>query len=415
MPTLQPIRGMHDLLPSDMAKHRHVVDTARVVAATYGFDEITTPIVEVTEVFARTLGDTSDVVSKEMYSFADRGGEGITLRPEYTAGICRAVITHGLSNQGPQKFFAHGPMFRYERPQKGRQRQFHQIDVEIIGVAEPQADIEVIGVGHDILRALGIRDKCRLEINTLGDPVSRQAYREALVAYFGARKGGLSEDSRARLERNPLRILDSKDPRDKPIVAEAPNFDAYLNDASKKFFDAVRNGLAAIGIEHQVNRHLVRGLDYYTHTAFEFVTEHLGSQGAVIAGGRYDGLIETMGGPPTPGIGWAGGIERLALLAENAPEAVRPIAVVPIGEAAETAALKIAHDLRLAGFRVEQGYRGNVKKRMERANKLRARAAILLGDNEIAKGVATLRDLDTGAQEEVALAQLAERLAPFRP
>ena len=414
MPTPQPIRGMQDLLPADMARHRHVVDTARAVAARYGFAEAATPIVEATEIFARTLGDSSDVVSKEMYTFADRGGEGVTLRPEYTAGLCRAVITHGLCNQGPQKFFAHGPMFRYERPQKGRQRQFHQIDVELIGVAEPQADIETVAVGHDILVALGIREKCSLEINTLGDPDSRRAYREALVAYFGARLDKLSEDSRARLRRNPLRILDSKDAGDRAIVAEAPGFDAYLNDASRRFFDQVLAGLATLGIAHKVNRHLVRGLDYYTHSAFEFVTEHLGAQGAVIAGGRYDGLIETMGGPPTPGIGWAGGIERLALLCDTAQAETRPIAIVPIGETAERAALKLAHELRTAGFRIEQGYRGNVKKRMERANKLRAAAALILGDDELAKGAVMLRDLDSGAQEEAPLAGLAERLARYR-
>ncbi|MBM3556111.1 MAG: histidine--tRNA ligase, partial [Alphaproteobacteria bacterium] len=349
--------------------------------------------------------------TKEMYAFTDKGGEAVTLRPEYTAGLCRAVITHGLSNQGPQKFFAHGPMFRYERPQKGRQRQFHQIDVELIGVAEPQADIEVIAVAHDILAALGVREKCVLEVNTLGDPESRAAYRAALVAYFSARRDKLSEDSRLRLERNPLRILDSKDPGDRVLVAEAPTFDTHLNEASTRFFDAVLKGLDALGIAFKVERRLVRGLDYYTHTAFEFVTDALGAQGAVIAGGRYDGLIETMGGPPTPGIGWAGGIERLALLAQTEVQTPRPVAVVPVGEAAQATALKLAHDLRLAGLRVEMGYRGNLKKRLERANKLRARYALLLGEDEIAKGVVTLRDLDGGAQESVPLAGIVARLA----
>lgn len=414
MSKLQPVRGTHDALPEDSRRHRHVVDTARRMSERYGFGEIATPIFEFTEVFKRTLGDTSDVVTKEMYSFTDRGGEGLTLRPEYTAGIARAFISGGLSQQAPLKYFGHGPMFRYERPQKGRLRQFHQIDAEIIGVAGPQADIEVIALGHDILHELGVGGSVTLELNTLGDAESRNAYRDVLVAYFSAHLDMLSDDSKARLERNPMRILDSKDEGDRTLVADAPRMGDYLNAASADFFAAVCAGLDNLGIAYEVNQALVRGLDYYTHTAFEFTTTALGSQGAVIAGGRYDGLIELMGGPATPGIGWAGGIERLAMLADAELAAPRPIVLVPLGEVAQGVAMKIAHDLRRAGYVVDMGYSGNLAKRLKRANKADAVAALLLGDDELAKGVATLRDLGSGDQSEVALGDLAAALDAYR-
>ena len=407
----QPVRGTHDLLPEDFARHAYVMGVARDIAARFGYAEMATPIFEFTEVFARTMGETSDVVSKEMYSFESRGGESMTLRPEYTAGICRAFISNGLQQNVPFKVFAAGPMFRYERPQKGRQRQFHQIDIECIGAAEAKADIEVIAIGASILRALGVMESCTLEINTLGDTESRQAYRRALVEYFSDHKSSLSEDSLDRLERNPLRILDSKDKGDRVLVEQAPVFNDYLNAFSSEFFAEVLEGLSLIGIDYHLNRRLVRGLDYYTHTAFEFVTTALGAQGAVIAGGRYDGLIETLGGKPTPGIGWAGGIERLAMLVETVPAAVRPVAVVPVGEAAEKVAAKIAHDLRQSGVSVEMAFKGNVGKRMKRANKLNARAAVLIGEDELAREVCTLRDLDKGEQQEVALNELAAALA----
>lgn len=414
MRSLQPVRGTHDIVGEDGRRHAYVVETARAIAQRYGCADIATPIFEFTPVFARTMGESSDVVRKEMYTFTDRGGDEITLRPEYTAGICRAVISGGMQQHLPLKFFAHGPMFRYERPQKGRQRQFHQIDAEIIGVAEPQADIEVIALGADILGALGVLDKCTLELNTLGDPESRHAYRDALVAYFNDFRAKLSDDSRDRLERNPLRILDAKDPGDRAIVADAPLMQEYLNARSADFFAEVLAGLDALGIAYHRNERLVRGLDYYTHTAFEFVTEALGAQGAVIAGGRYDGLIEMLGGPPTPGIGWAGGIERLAMLAADPGQPVRPIAIVPVGEAAGRVALKLAHDLRQAGFPVEHGYRGKVGQRLKRADRLQACAALLLGDDELAKDVVTLRDLDSGEQSEIPMADLVARLDAYR-
>ncbi|MGQ0664484.1 MAG: histidine--tRNA ligase [Pseudomonadota bacterium] len=414
MSNLQPVRGTHDLLPDEMRRHRFVVDAARAVAEQYGLLEIATPIFEFTEVFKRTLGDTSDIVTKEMYTFSDRGGDEITLRPENTAGVARAVISGGLAQHAPLKFFYHGPMFRHERPQKGRLRQFHQIGVEIIGVAEPLADIEAIAAGAGVLRRLGVLDRTRLEINTLGDNDSRAAYRTALVAYFGAHADRLSPDSRQRLARNPLRILDSKDPREREIVAAAPSFADYLNPTSRDCFRRVSDGLASLGIAFEVNPRLVRGLDYYTHSAFEFTTEGLGAQGAVLAGGRYDGLIAQMGGPPTPGVGWAAGVERLAMLLGEVPGPRRPAAVVPVGPQCEGAALRIAEDLRRAGFAVALGYRGNLARRLKAADKLNARVAILIGEDERKRGTATLRDLDSGEQTEVPLQALKDRLAPYR-
>ena len=414
MPTLRPVRGTHDLLPEDNRRHRRVIETFRDIAERFAFGEIATPIFEFAEVFKRTLGETSDIVTKEMYTFTDRGGDLITLRPEYTAGIARAFISGGLQQQLPLKFYGHGPMFRYERPQKGRQRQFHQLDAEILGVAEPLADIEVIALGATLLEALGMADVTELELNTLGDPESRAAYRAALVDYFEGHRDGLSEDSLRRLDRNPLRILDSKDEGDRAVVVDAPLMGDYLNAASADMFGAVRAGLDRLGIAYRLNPRLVRGLDYYTHTAFEFTTRKLGAQGAVIAGGRYDGLIEAMGGPPTPGIGWAAGIERLALLLAEPPAAPRPVAVIPVDAGAEDETLELTHRLRKAGFTVDLGYRGNVSRRMKRANRLHARVALLLGDDERARGAVTLRDLDSGEQIEVPLAELEDRLAPYR-
>ena len=411
MSKLQPVRGTHDILPDEYRRFRHVIDTARDVARLYGYREMATPVFEFTELFARGIGEATDVVSKEMYTFADRGNESLTLRPEYTAGICRAFVSNGeLAQQLPLKVFAAGPMFRYERPQKGRQRQFHQIDIEVLGASEPGADIEVISVAADILDRLGILERCTLKVNSLGDPECRGVYRKVLVDYYSGHLGRLSEDSKSRLQRNPLRILDSKDEGDIEINKSAPSFSDHLNQASRDFFKTVQDGLAASGIPFQVDPGLVRGLDYYTHTAFEFVTTHLGAQGTVIGGGRYDGLIAELGGPPTAGIGWAGGIERLVMLANEPKAEARPVVIAPLGPAAEAKALGMARALRKQGLTVEQEYRGNMKRRMQRANKLNARAAIIIGDDELAKGVAQLKDLDSGAQREVALDKLAEAL-----
>ena len=408
---MQPVRGTHDLLPDEYRRFRHIVETARDVARLYGYREMATPIFEFTELFARGIGEATDVVSKEMYTFNDRGNESLTLRPEYTAGICRAFVSNGeLAQQLPLKVFAAGPMFRYERPQKGRQRQFHQIDLEVLGAPEPGADIEVISVAADILDRLGILERCLLKINSLGDPECRAAYRKVLVDFYSGHLDKLSEDSKSRLQRNPLRILDSKDESDIALNKSAPSFTDHLNQASRDFFKTVQDGLVAAGIPFEVDAGLVRGLDYYTHTAFEFVTDQIGAQGTVLGGGRYDGLIAELGGPPTAGIGWAGGIERLMMLCNEPAVEPRPVVIVPLGPAAEAKALGIARGLRKQGIAVEQEYRGNMKRRMQRANKLNARAAIILGDDELAKGVVQLKDLDSGSQREVPLGGLAGAL-----
>lgn len=414
MSDLQPVRGTHDILPEDHRRHRQVTETARQIAARYGYEEISTPVFEFSEVFKRTLGETSDIVTKEMFSFEDRGGEQLTLRPEVTAGVARAFISGGLAQHLPLKFFCQGPMFRYERPQKGRQRQFHQIDVELLGVDGPLADIEIISLAAHILDALGVADKVTLELNTLGDTESRQSYRTKLVGYLEGFKDKLSEDSLARLDRNPLRILDSKDQGDRAVIADAPLLEDYMNDASKAFFEDVQKGLKTAGIEYKINPTLVRGLDYYCHMAFEFTTETLGAQGAVLAGGRYDGLIEAMGGPPTPGTGWAAGVERLALMIAEPPGPARPVAVVPIGQAAEAEALSLVQRLRRAGFTADLGFSGNLQKRLKGANKANAVAAVIIGEDELAKGAATVRDMETGEQTEVKLSALEDHLARYR-
>ena len=420
MEKLQPVRGAHDIWADDMRRHRQVVDGARTIAARYGYDEIATPVFEFTEVFSRTLGDTSDVVTKEMYTFAiSEGREGkehrqITLRPEATAGVARAFISAGLQHSVPVKAFCSGPMFRHERPQKGRQRQFHQIDVELLGVADPLGDVEIIALGAAILEDLGVLGQTTLELNTLGDSASRTRYREALVDYFSADREALSPDSRERLTRNPLRILDSKDEGDRRVVAGAPTFDDYLNEASQEFFAAVREGLDDLGIAYRLNAKLVRGLDYYCHTAFEFTTTQLGAQGTVLGGGRYDGLVEMMGGPPTPAVGWAAGIERLVMLAALEIPRPRPIAVVPFDAAYRQAAFRLTQALRRDGFTVDLAFSGNGGKRMKRANKLGARAAVLLGEAEMTQNAATVRDLDSGDETLVALATLSAHLTRYR-
>jgi len=411
---LNPVRGTQDLLPDEQRVHRHVEETAWRVAELYGFGEVSTPIFEFTDVFARTLGDTTDIVTKEMYTFEDRGGEGITLRPEGTAGLARAFISNGLTQELPLKLFYRGPMFRYERPQKGRRRQFHQVGVELLGVAGVQADIEVIALGRHILDDLKLTGTVTLELNTLGDKESRDAYRQTLVTYLEEVKDKLSEDSLKRLNTNPLRILDSKDDGDREIVAEAPSLMDSLNDESRTFFDELCDGLSRIGIDFSHNDRLVRGLDYYCHTAFEFTTDDLGAQGTVLAGGRYDGLIGQMGGPETPGIGWAAGVERLALMAGGVNEPTRPIAVIPIGEAAMNEALMLTQRLRRKGFAVELGYSGNLGKRMKRANKANARAAVILGEDEMARNAGTERDMDSGEQVEVSLDRLEDTLSAYR-
>ena len=407
MDALQPARGTRDLIGEEQRRHTHVVQTARRIAGLYGYDEWSTPIFEDTRVFSRTLGETSDVVTKEMYSFPDRGGDLLTLRPEGTASICRALVSNGLTQSLPQKIFYNGPMFRYERPQKGRYRQFHQIGAELIGSAETLGDAETIALAGDVLKALGVAETVVLELNTLGDVESRQAWREALIFYFHEVRGGLSDESQARLERNPLRILDSKSAADKALVADAPMIGAYLTDAARAFWDSLRRDLDVFGVAFRENPRIVRGLDYYSHTAFEFVTEHLGAQGTVLAGGRYEGLVAEMGGPQTPAIGWAGGVERLSMLLAAPPPAPVPVAVVPMGDAAREAAVHVMQALRAAGIRSEAAYRGNLKRRMERANRIGAAFAVILGEDEVARGSVQLKNLGSGVQSEVALDKVA--------
>jgi histidyl-tRNA synthetase len=409
---LRPVRGTRDIWGDEARRTTRVVDCFRSVCERYGFEKISTPIFEFSEVFRRTLGETSDVVSKEMYTFEDRGGEEITLRPENTAGIARAYISEGMQQHGVVKLYAFGPMFRYERPQKGRYRQFYQLDAEIIGAAEPAADVELIALAQTLLEDLGVANQVRLELNSLGDAESRETYRAALTKYLKTFQKVLSKDSRARLDRNPLRILDSKDEGDHELLEKAPRMSDYLNDASKAFLKRVRVGLDEIGVAYKINDRLVRGLDYYTHTAFEFITTNLGAQGTVIGGGRYDGLIGQMGGPETPGTGWAGGIERLAMLVAAPPALPRPIVMIPLGDVATIKANAIAYRLRGKGLHVATAFRGNLKKRLARAAKSKARYAVILGDDELAKGVVTLRDLDSEEQKEIKLAQLEAELTP---
>ena len=415
MPALQPVRGTRDILPEESRLRRSVEQAAFDTAQRYGYGEISTPIFEFTEVFARTLGDSSwlHIVTKEMYTFEDRGGDRITLRPENTAGVVRAFIANGLAQQTPLKLFYRGPMFRYERPQKGRYRQFHQVGVELLGVADPLADAEVIALGADFLSALGLEDKIVLELNTLGDGETRQAYRAVLVDYLQAHRQELSEDSLVRLERNPLRVLDSKDDRDRSVVADAPLITESLNQSSREFFDALTTFLRNAGVAYRINPKLVRGLDYYCHTAFEFTTDTLGAQGAVLAGGRYDGLVKQMGGPPVPGTGWAAGVERLMMLVDSAPPLRRPVAVVPQGNGQVDEAFVVCQRLRRAGFVVDLGFSGNLGKRMKRANKIEARIALILGEEEHARGGVTIRDMDSGEQGEVPLTTLEDHLACY--
>ena len=410
MEKVQSVRGTYDLFGDAKRKMKKVIATGEQVVEKYGFEEIETPIFEFTEVFARNLGDTSDIVTKEMYCFEDKGGESLTLRPEGTAGVVRAFVSNGMQQNLPVKFYYHGPMFRYERPQKGRQRQFTQFGVELLGVENPQADIEVISMAYEFLEKLGLNGQVTVEINSLGDAESRDAYREKLVAYLQEHFDELSQDSKNRLERNPLRILDSKEECDKAVVENAPRYADSLNEASQQFFADVLRGLDLLGIKYRVNDRLVRGLYYYSHTVFELTTDKLGAQGTVLAGGRYNGLVAQMGGGDVAGIGWACGVERLAMLIEENIALPRPIAVIPVGEDTQDKALQIAHQLRLAGFNVEQSYSGNMKKRLIKANKINAAYAVILGSDELANGSATLKNLDSGEQKNVSLDNLTEEL-----
>jgi histidyl-tRNA synthetase len=411
-PGPQRIRGTQDIWGEAADRFHKVVEAFDRVRRLYAFERVEVPVFEATEVFARSIGETTDIVSKEMYTFPDRGGDLLTLRPEFTAGICRAYLSEGWQQRAPLKLATDGAVFRYERPQKGRFRQFHQLDAEIIGSDSPQADVELLVLADQLLRELGISASVRLELNTLGDAATRDAWRAALVAHFDKHRGELSEESLARLERNPLRILDSKDPKDRPVADAAPAIDDFLTPEARDFFAAVTAGLDAAGVAWTRNPRLVRGLDYYRHTAFEFVTDQLGAQGAVIAGGRYDGLIESLGGPFTPAVGWAAGIERLAMLTDPPPPARLDAALVPMGERAEAEAARIAAELRRAGVSCDMAFRGNMKKRLQKAAASGARYAIILGDDELDRGEAAVKHLESGEQRNVPLTALSEAVRP---
>ncbi|MEA3389501.1 histidine--tRNA ligase [Sphingobium sp. CCH11-B1] len=420
--TPRPVRGTQDMLGGTaeafQERFAHVVATFDRVRRLYGFQRVEVPVFEQTAVFARSLGESTDVVSKEMYTFQDRGGDSITLRPEFTAGISRAYITEGWQQYAPLKVATHGPLFRYERPQKGRFRQFHQLDAEIIGAAEPGADVELLVMGDQLLRELKI-EGVTLTLNTLGDAASREAWRAALIAHFEAHRDQLSEESVERLAKNPLRILDSKDPRDRPVADSAPDIDAYLTEEARGFFEKVTSGLDAAGVAYERNPRLVRGLDYYRHTAFEFVTDRLGAQGTVLGGGRYDGLIENLGGPSTPAVGWAAGIERLAMLVDM-PDIERPdVSIIPENTAAEHYATEIVAKLRRAGVKVDMAFRGAAKRRFELASKARSKSRIIvtgerqLGDGGRNVGISIRASHDHEAGDEMVLKLLQALKADF--
>lgn len=399
--TPQPVRGTQDMYGETEERFAHVVSTFERVRRLYGFKGLQLPVIEPTAVFARSLGEATDVVSKEMYTFDDRGGDSITLRPEFTAGIARAYLTNGWQQHAPMKVTAHGPLFRYERPQKGRYRQFHQIDAEIIGAAEPAADVELLVMADQLLHELGIKEGVTLELNTLGDAASRDAWRAALITYFNDHRQVLSEDSLSRLEKNPLRILDSKDPDDRGVAHAAPKIDEFLSGEAQDFFGAVTAGLDAAGVAWTRNAKLVRGLDYYRHTAFEFTTDRLGAQGTVLGGGRYDGLIENLGGPTTPAVGWAAGIERLAMLID-APTIEPLIAIFAVeDDRALSDAVRSLSALRRAGLASEMIATGSPKKRFDKAIKMSAKVIVSFGhDGE--KSIANIRSAPgTPEHEEV--------------
>ena len=404
--TPRRVRGTQDIFGDEQRRFARVVEAFEHVRRLYCFQQVQVPVFESTGVFARSMGETSDVVSKEMYTFPDRGDELLTLRPEFTAGICRAYITEGWQQYAPLKLTTHGPVFRYERPQKGRYRQFHQIDAEIIGAAEPQADVELLTMADQLLKELGIAEGVTLQLNTLGDAETREAWRAALVAHFEAHRGELSEDSLTRLEKNPMRILDSKDPRDRPIADSAPDIDAYLTDEARAFFEAVTSGLDAAGVAWTRNARLVRGLDYYRHTAFEFVTDRLGAQGTVLAGGRYDGLIGNLGGPETPGVGWAAGIERLGMLLDESEAEAPHVVIVPAGADSESHAIEVTSVLRRRGIVTQTNFRGNLKKRMQRADTSGAMLTLLVFPDSL-----VLKVMRTGAQEPVEREDLESTIA----
>jgi histidyl-tRNA synthetase len=418
MGAIQASRGTRDILPSEMGYWQQVERVATQVLEQALYQEIRTPIFEQTALFERGIGEATDVVGKEMYSFLDRGDRSLTLRPEGTAGVVRALIEHNLqASGGVQRLWYKGPMFRYERPQAGRQRQFHQIGVEVLGSADPRADAEVIALGTDILQTLGLKN-LHLSLNSVGNAEDRQQYREALVNYLTPYHADLDPDSQARLSRNPLRILDSKDQKTKEIVRQAPSILDYLGDRSRQHFEQVQQLLSDLGIVYQLNPSLVRGLDYYTHTAFEIQSDDLGAQATVCGGGRYDGLVSSLGGPDTPAVGWAIGLERLILLLQQLQPVLSPrpdFYLVSKGEKAEPQALLLAQHLRQAGFSAELDLSGSAfGKQFKRADRSGAIACLILGDAEAESQTVQLKWLAQKEQETLSLTQLFSQLGELR-
>jgi histidyl-tRNA synthetase len=415
---IQPVRGMNDVLPAEMHAWRHLEQVARAVLEAYGYEQLQVPIIEHTQLFERSIGEFTDIVEKEMYSFQDIGGDSLTLRPEATAGIVRAAISNGLLRGQRHKLWCTGAMFRHERPQQGRYRQFHQIDVEAIGYPGPDVDAELIALSARLWRELRL-ERVQLTINSLGTPASRQRYRERLMEYFRAHEHGLDEDSKRRLLGNPLRILDSKNPQMAALIAAAPLLSDYLDEESRLHFAELRDALDSMHIPYVVNPRLVRGLDYYSRTVFEWITDALGAQDAVCSGGRYDGLIGQLGGEATPAIGFALGIERVvALLRQSGslPQVIAPdVYLVVSGQRAQRAALRLAEQLRDAlpgrGVMLNLGG-GNLKTQFRRADRSGARLAVILGDEELERGVAAVKPLrHEGGQIDCPVELLAERLA----
>ncbi len=417
---LQPVRGTRDILPEEYVRFCHIIEKAREVGQYYGFEEMALPIFEFTEVFKRTLGETSDVVNKEMYTFADRGGEEITLRPEFTAGIARAFVSNGLQQRLPLKLFTQGPLFRYERPQKGRYRQFHQINFEYLGVDDSYADAEVIFLAIQILDTLGLLQKVKLEINTLGDAVSRERYTKVLISYLQGQEKQLSEDSKVRMAKNPLRILDSKDEDDRKIVANAPVIYEFLTQAAKDRFERVldiidqhRCGLFEFELNPEYR--VVRGLDYYSHTVFEFVaqSDDLGAQNTVLAGGRYNKLIAQFGGQEVSGVGFAAGIERLMLMVSGSTIAtgLAPVVIVGLGgEEARNLAAKTVLALRAGERCAEMILSNNVGKAIGKANKMHASHVVIIGGDEVQKKKAKIKDMKTSQEVEKPISEIPKVL-----
>jgi histidyl-tRNA synthetase len=410
MKKLRTVRGVHDLLPSELNKHQIVINAGLEISDKYNYSQIETPIFEFSEVFTKPLGKSSDIVTKENYIFKDRSEDELMLRPEGTSGVVRAFLNAGLIQDSPQRFSYYGPMFRYERPQKGRLRQFKQLGVECLGLSSPMADIEVISLGHDFLDKINILDKISLKINSLGDFDSRKNYRDSLVKYLKDYQSKLSKDSLRRLAINPLRILDSKNEEDQKIIQNAPSIFEYLNINSKKRFEDVCKGLDHLNIKYQIDKNLVRGLDYYCHTAFEFTTNELGSQGTVLAGGRYDGLSTMLGGPDVPGVGWAAGIERLALMVYSEFDSAIDVVLIGQSDNYNFLLFPIMKKLVQQGIKSEIIYNGNLSKKFKRANKINASYALILGEEEIDKNVIKFKDLKSSNEELLNLDQIIEQI-----